>query len=553
MKGQKLLQMLTTCLMSISGLFCFMATISRAALLPADMILYNGQVITVDKAFSIAQAVAIRDGKFVAVGNNEEVRALAGPDTKMIDLKGRAVTPGIIDPHVHPEGVGGNLVADVQTYDMTSLQQLLERIAAVAAKKKPGEWITTATNWDKPQVGGKYPTLKQLDAVTPNNPLRVARGGHYGWANTLAMKLAGITKDTPNPTGGKIDKDPKTGEPTGLLWEQAQRLVTKLYPPSDSVANLRKAVPFFNSIGVTAIGNDGIALDELEAYHKIKNSGDLTMRVVGMLQINPEMKRDEIFGMINAIAYSGLKGGGLGDDTFKLVGLKTVNESREGLKPLWPRERLQEVELEAAKKEVRFSVHCGCALLEENLGIFQSVNKQFPITRLRWVMLHSHLPFPSMIPIYKSLGLVVHHEPGMHFLGRPPEISFGERPGYTPDRLVHPISEWLKAGVPFSLSTDAGGGAVVLSIWGSIFVSCNRNRWPGWGEKFNVSREEALRAATMGGAYKLGMEEKIGSIEKGKFADLAVLSGNPLTCPDDQIRDINAVMTIVDGKIVYSR
>lgn len=519
------------------------------------MILYNGKIITVDKGFTIAEAVAIQDGKFIRVGSNNEVKGLGGADTKMIDLGGKAVVPGIIDSHVHPVGQGNNQVADVQTCDMTSLQDLLDRLAKAAAKAKPGHWITTATNWDKPQVAGIYPTLKQLDAAIPNNPLWLPRGCHWGFTNTMGMKLSRITRDSPNPIGGEILKDKKTGEATGILRGTAQRLVTTLLPPIESVQCLKKGVAYFNSLGVTAIGNDGVSTEELEAYHKVKTSGSLTLRSVLMLEILPNMSKESIFGIIDAIAYSGLKGGGLGDDLLKIVGIKTYNEVTMTGEAEWPRDLLKNVWLEAAKKEVRASVHSICAMNEENLELYREVNERFPIKNLRWVIVHQHGTTPEMIQINKELGLVVNHDLGFSFLGKGPKMWYGMMFGFPnhPGRLVAPASLWLETGVPFSLNSDGGFGNTEPSVWSSVYVSCNRNKWQDWGEKFNISRKEALTAVTMGGAFKIGMEEKIGSIEVGKLADLAVLSADPLTCSDEQIRIMNAEMTILGGKIIYER
>jgi len=174
------------------------------------MILYNGKVITADKDFRIVQAVAIRDGKFVAIGDDKEVMAYAGRETKLIDLKGNVVTPGIVDSHAHPAGIGLNLQAGVQLADITCLKDLFDRLAKAQAKAKSGEWITTAANWYLRQVE-RRPSLSELDGATPNNPLWLSLGAYEGFTNTIGLKLAGITKETPDPAGGSIYKDPKTG------------------------------------------------------------------------------------------------------------------------------------------------------------------------------------------------------------------------------------------------------------------------------------------------------------------------------------------------------
>lgn len=531
------------------------STAAQVLASPADMILYNGKVITVNKDFRIAQAVAIRDGKFVAVGDSIEIRAYAGPDTKMIDLKNKVVTPGIVDSHVHPVGVGLNLLADVQLADITSLKDLFDRLARAQAKVKPGEWVTTAANWYLGQVE-RRPNLLELDVTTPDNPLWLPLGAYEGFTNSKGLKLAGITKDTPDPPGGVIYKDPKTGMPTGHLRGTAKKIITNLLPSPNSTAGLREAVSYFNSIGVTAVEDDGMDYffpGAFAAYQRLKDSGELSVRSVLMLGISEAMSKEEIAGVTNSITHSGLKRGGLGDDMVKVIGLKTVNENTATGEKLWPRDFLRDVLMVAAKNRLSVRIHSLCGMNEENLGIFQEVNNKYPIKDLRWGLVHMHFQTPEFIQIEKELGLVINHDLGFSFVGVGPEVWYGKLFGAPkhPNRLIAPVPLYIKEGIPFSLSSDAGGANNQPSVWSSVYVACNREKWPGWGDSYGISREEALRAVTMGGAYRLNMEDKIGSIEVGKLADLAVLSADPLTSPVEQLKGIKASMTVLGGKIVY--
>jgi predicted amidohydrolase YtcJ len=160
---------------------------------------------------------------------------------------------------------------------------------------------------------------------------------------------------------------------------------------------------------------------------------------------------------------------------------------------------------------------------------------------------------PEFIQTAKDLGLNIHHDLGFAFIGVGPKVWFGQLFGApkNPGRLICPVPIYLKEGIPFSLNSDAGGANNQLSVWVSVYVACNRKNWPGWGDEYSISRKEALRAVTMGGAYRIGMEDRIGSIEVGKLADMAVLSANPLTCPDEELKRMKSVMTILNGKIVY--
>jgi predicted amidohydrolase YtcJ len=523
----------------------------------ADMILYNGKIITVDSHFNIVQAIAIRDGKFLVVGNDADVKALAGPDTVMIDLDGNTVTPGIIDSHTHPVGVGSNLLAHVQMSDVDSLKDVFDRLRKAQNEANPDQWIITARNWYVGQIE-RRPNLSELDTAVPNNPLWLPLGAHEGFTNTRGIQLAGITKDTPDPPGGAIYKDPSTGKPTGHLRSTAMKMVMDLLPPMDPMAGLRAGIRYYNSLGVTAIGNDGVGMKELmegeyKAFQKLRLSGELSLRSVLTLMIDPSVSKEKIFGMIHAIAYSGMERGGLGDDLLKVVGLKTINENTATGEILWPRDSLRDVLLEAAKNELRFTIHSVCAGNEETLGLYQEVNQHYPIRHLRWAVVHQHFQEETLMKINQELGLVMNHELGFAFIGTGPEVWYGKlfgAPKY-PHRLIAPIPLYIKAGIPFSLNSDGGGANNQCSIWVSFYVACNREKWPGWGDEYSISREDALKAISLWGAYKLGMEDRIGSIEVGKLADLAVLSEDPLTCDPEKISDISAKITVIGGQIVY--
>ncbi|MBW2610473.1 MAG: amidohydrolase family protein [Deltaproteobacteria bacterium] len=511
--------------------------------------------MTVDAKFKIAQAVAIRDGKFIAVGRDEDIKAYAGKKTAIIDLTKRPVTPGIIDSHTHPVGVGRNLLADVQISDVTCLKDIFDRLANAQATATSGKWLTTTASWYVGQVE-RRPKLDELDAVTPKNPLWLPLGAYEGFMNSVGIKLAGINKDTPNPPGGIVYKDEKTGEPTGHLRGTAMKPIKDLLPPIEPPSGLRKAVQYYNSIGVTAVCSEGLDYyfhRALEAYQLLKYSGELNIRCVLTLGISEGMSKEEIFGMTRALSCSGLPRGGLGDNLLKVIGLKTVDENTATGEPLWPRELLRDVLLEAAKNKVSVRIHAVCAGVGDILDLYREVNRQHPITDLRWAVVHMHMQTPEFIKTAKELGLVIQHDLGFAFIGVGPKTWYGEIHGAPkhPGRLIAPVPLYLKEGIPFSLNSDAGGANNQLSVWVSAYVACNRKKWPGWGDEYGISREDALRAVTIGGAFRLGMENKIGSVEVGKLADLAVLSENPLTCEPEKIRDIRAEMTILNGQIVY--
>lgn len=521
---------------------------------PADLILHNGHILTVDSLFRVVQAVAIRDGKFVAVGRNEEVMALKGPLTQVIDLEGKTATPGIVDSHTHPVGVGRNLRARVKVADINSLQALFDRLSEAQRLASPGEWITTATDWHLGQVA-RPPELAELDAVAPHNPLWLPMGFYIGFTNSRGLKLAGITAATPDPPGGIVYKD-KAGKPTGQLYGTARRLVTDLLPEGDAAADLREAFHYYNSIGVTAVEDDGMDYfipGTFAAYQALKHSDELSMRCVVTQGISEAMSRDEVLGMVHALSGAGLERGGLGDNMLKVIGLKTVNEHTGTGETLWPREFLREVLLAAAQDKLSVRIHSLCGGTEETLGLYRQVDQQYPVAGLRWAIVHMHFQTPEFIRIVKDLGLVINHELGFAFLAVGPDVWYRQRYGAPryPDRLIAPVPLYLESGIPFSLNSDAGGANNVSSIWASVYAACNRQKWPGFGDGYSISRKEALKAVTIGGAYRLGIEDRIGSIEVGKLADLAVLSADPLSCTEAELREMTSSITVLEGKIVY--
>lgn len=521
------------------------------------MIFYNGKIYTVDKAFTVAEAIVIQDGKFIAVGGNSEANKYVGPETKIIDLEGKPVTPGLLDAHCHPLGVGRNALAPIQIGAVYTKEALLkdlkEKIHGVPLTT---QWITTNRNWPAFHFHpDELPTLADLDEAVPDRPLALPYG-HALITNSLAMKVAGITIDTPSPVGGTIVKDPVTGEPTGRFEETATKLLTQFLPSPPVLECARAGQTFYNSIGVTAVQDDGY--DPLP-WLELKASGDLTLRYGWSEIVDPGLSLEAIFTLIHAISGAGLPGlSGLGDDMARITGISFNNES------LWPhpgtarweRDKLFRVCLEAAKCKLRVRQHCEAGMIQENLDIYIDVNKTYPIKALRWAIGHQRWPNKEHIQIQKELGCVVNQDIAFAVLSVPRfelERKFSLLP--EENRLFCPVPLWLKEGIPVCLTTDGGGACTpeALSIWACLWVAANRRLFPEFDPQFSISREEALRAITNTPAYWMGLEDKLGSIEVGKLADMAVLTKDPMTCPDEELKDIKTLITILNGKIVYQR
>lgn len=255
----------------------------------ADMIIRNAKIVTVDSGFSIAQAAAIKDGRFVAVGSDAAIMRNAGPSTRIVDMGGKTVLPGFNDTHVHLTS-GKNLELQVDLTNIHSIKQIQDAIAARVARSKKGEWITGTRGWWEYELSdGRLPTRFDLDKVAPDNPVAIP-GPHYTIANSLALKLAGVTRDTKDPQGGEVWKDPKTGEPTGLLMDNAGRFVSKFYPkPSheQQIAGLRRVLQLVNSHGLTSAGDPGGSPEDMALFRELHDTGQQTIRIDFSYSVDP--------------------------------------------------------------------------------------------------------------------------------------------------------------------------------------------------------------------------------------------------------------------------
>jgi predicted amidohydrolase YtcJ len=410
----------------------------------------------------------------------------------------------------------------------------------------------TARNWMSFNFRAEeMPSLAVLDEIVPNNPLWLACGAHRGHTNSLGLKRMGLRQDTPHPVGGTLCRDPKTGQLTGRLEETAQTFVWNLLPtPVDEATSLKIACKYYNSIGVTSVQNDGVSSEELVAYQMLKHSGELTMRAGLTFRIFPTFSDEKVIAIIQAMAGAAL--GGVGDDRVKMGGIKTGNETLYPApgRAQWLRDRLRDLCIEMAKHKVRFLPHVEAGMCPENLSIFQEVNAKYPLKDLRWGLTHQRWTNPDMIRINRDLGLCVNQDVAFGILTLR-QLEMDRKQAMPPDRLYCPLPLWIDAGVPAALNTDGGGVCTELSLWAAIYCATHRELFPEFNPEFTISREEAIRRATMGGAYRMMMENKIGSIEVGKLADLAVLTADPLTCGAKELYGMKAVMTLLSGKIVH--
>ena len=551
-----------------------------------DLIVTNAKVVTINPSNRIAEAVASKGEYIMAVGGTAEVSNLAGPNTRTIDAAGRTVIPGLMDGHAHMDREG---LKDVfpSLEGCRSVDDILNRISTIAGNTKSGDWIVTMPVGDPPyywNVPGclaenRFPTRQELDDAAPNNPVYIRPIWGY-WrhqlplesvANTEALELAGISKDIDPATSTiEFEKD-ATGELTGLIREQHFMPVAELgyfqmaprFTHSDRITGLKKAMGIYNSTATTSILEEhGAAQELISAYQAVNAAGDATVRA--HLIYSPAwggaQEIDYATIMQNWTAWLGQYG--LGDSWLRVGGMFTDTGMdadamfRATAAPYtgWsgfnydngvPQNRIVEFMIEAARNGIRLAV-IGPRFLE----MFDEVNRAIDITDKRWIIGHLDTLNADQIQKASDLGVVMttHTNRYIYKHGHILRDELG------PERLndIAPVRRLLDAGVNIALATDNVPTTLFYPIWHVVsrwnMVSNDRI-----APEQAISREEALRCGTMGGAHLTFEEDRKGSLEEGKLADMAVLSTDPLTCAEEEIKDIVADITIVGGKVVYER
>lgn len=547
---------------------------------PETTVLYNGKVVTVDDAFRIAQAVAVRGNKILAVGGNDEVLKQAGASARKIDLRGRTVIPGLIDNHAHPLGAGLSELREPlpRILSITDMQAYIRR---QAERLGPGKWILIPRTFPTRLKENRMPTRADLDAAAPNNP--VAFDASYTWVvNSYALKQAGITRDTKPPANAEIGKD-ANGEPNGILRGAASLLklpsTRAEFSEHEKLEALQTILRRYNEVGITTTTERAASVDEVRTYEALRKSGRMNARLHVTIRLDASRPIEELEKRIQSLPWKAHSG----DDWLKINTLKVTldggmligtayqrrpygpfakilygHEDPEfrGLLNI-PADKLARIVRAAHLGGWQFTAHAvGGGAMDALLDAYEKVNAERPLTQSRMLITHGNFPDERAIRRSKQLGVLMDAQPA--WLYKDAHVLAKVIDEQTM-RLFQPLKAWQEAGVV------AGGGSdhmighdsyaavnpynPFLAMWTAI----TRRTETGvviYPEQ-RVSRADALRLFTRNGAYLLFEEKTRGTLEPGKLADLVVISDDLLTCPEERIRDIKAMLTMVDGRIVH--
>lgn len=536
---------------------------------PADLVLKNGNIYTVNEKQMHAEAVAVKGDRIVFVGSNAEVKRFQGPNTRVVDLHGATVVPGLTDAHHHLSGVGFREMT-LNLEGVTSLEDFLAKVKARVDQAKPGEWVTgrgwIETFW-KPQV---FPTRWDLDRIAPNNPVILERAdGHGAVANSAALKIAGIDKSTPSPFGGEISKDKQTGEPNGMLLDAAQGLVRRHLPPtsaSDEEQAIILGVKRDVELGWTQVQDPGGSYAEVDLFKKLYGEGKIKLRIYKALS-SPGSEVQRLFregpiieaygNRLNVRTIKVYVDGSLGSRSAALLEPYSDAPDTSGFLTIKEEVLLPMIE-EALRKGIQVETHAigdrgNRFILDEYEKALNAVPpEQRKVSEPRWRVEHSQIVNPTDIPRFAKLGIIPSMQPS-HAIG---DLHFA--PGRLGQKRLAGAYAWnsfIKSGVIVPGGSDAPveRGEPMIEFYAAVARKDIRGfTGEGWHPEEAVTREQALKMFTIWPAYAAFEENLRGAIEVGKLADFTVLSADIMKIPEMEILKTHCVMTVIGGEVVYA-
>jgi len=535
----------------------FAAAAGPASAQAPDTVLVNGKIVTVDDRFTIAQALAIKGERILKVGTTAEVEALRGPQTRVIDLAGRTVIPGLIDNHAHWVRAAEH---DELRFDgVTSRQQALKMLADRVHSVPAGEWIVVLGGWSEEQFTDESRgfSLEELDRIAPNNPVVLQAVYNHSYLNSVALIAAKIDAATPDPQGGRIEKD-AGGKPTGLVRGAGGVAFVAARVPLQNqeawLANTRKLVSYLNSMGVTAwldAGGRGMGAKHYEPYRYLADRGDLTIRLFWTTIRQPATPAqvDAVIGEIRDLKpFQGndyFDNVGWGESVFAPVTTQLLRvETNTRAEDLAQMRRLL---LALAERGIYVNSHVEMSTaIEAFLNEYESINKERPIKGLHWSFSHLDQVSEAQLERMKKLGMTaqIHSRPLIQ--GASMHKVHGDKAWDMP-----PFRRIQDSGIHWGLGSDATAVTTSNPFYTLSFAVTGRMIGGRAVNRQTITREEALIAHTRSNAIFLFQEGNLGSLTSGKYADLLVLDRDYLTVPDSEIKDIRPLVTMVGGKLVH--
>jgi predicted amidohydrolase YtcJ len=564
-----------------------LATAAVAFAQPADLIVHNAHVVTVDAKFSTARAVAVRDGRIVAVGVDADALKLRGPATRVIDAGGKTILPGLFDSHVHPLGAstsesGGTLPL------LRSIDEVLDYIRQQAAATPEGKWIVVRYAFPTRLKEARFPTKAELDSAAPRHPV-LYHAGPAGIVNTAALIASKITKETPDPLPGRIVRDPKTGEPTGMLRNAYG--VLKGVPSAGATLStdekksaLKKLFRDYNARGLTSVADRNAGRDSLDLYLALQKAGELTVRVNVARSFNPAGPREAIVRRFEELPGKDGRGGptGVGDDWVRIGPIKLFLDGgmlngTAYMRTPWPKgpahqiteddyrgllfiepDQLRMVVEEGARRKWQMTAHtAGEGAMDVLLDAYEFVNRVVPIRDRRFCITHANFPSQHNLERCRDLGVCADVQPAWLYKDGATQLDL-----LGPERMrwFQPYKSWLQyttigGGSDHMIRLDPVDSTNPWDPWLGMWVAVTRTTERGIVHRPDeaLTREQAIRLYTINNAYLHHEEKQKGSLEVGKLADLILIDRDVLTCPADEIRRTNVLLTVVGGKVVHEQ